>query len=173
VISFLAYFERSCVAIAFVLSAVWKMHHNGEFRLVLSALLPLRADRFRRLYAILGLLVPLVEFAIAAVLVFPHGTGRIGAIAAGLLVVVLGSTLLRRDLSEGCGCWSAPRVNRGALITRNVILLALALTSVPADAGPAWPVAVFGLAVGAAFAFLIMEIPTIYAYLDQLKVVLR
>lgn len=48
-------------------------------------------------------------------------------------------------------------VNRGALITRKVILLALALTSVPADTGPAWPVAVFGLAVGAAFAFLIME----------------
>jgi Methylamine utilisation protein MauE len=166
-INFLAYFERCCVAIAFGLSAVWKIYHGAEFRIVLSALLPFKSRHNKRLYTILGSAVPIAEFGLAGLLLFSHTPGSIGALAAGLLTIILGSTLFRRDLTVGCGCWSAPRVDRGALIARNVILLALAVSSAPVDVKLTWPMTIFDLVSGALVALLIMEIPTIHTAISQ------
>jgi hypothetical protein len=160
----LAYLARCCVGVSFVLSAAWKIRHRSEFEAALLA-----AVRITGLRRTLRFVVPAAEMITPGVLLAPGRPGTIGAAAAGGLVVVLGSTLLRRDLSAGCGCWSAPRVSRGALLTRNAILLVLSAASIPASVQLTWPLALFSLAAGTLFAFLVMEIPSIHQYFDELK----
>jgi len=159
-----AYLARCCVGVSFLLSAVWKVRHRLEFEAALPA--ALRIPGLRRT---LRFVVPAAEMITAGVLLAPARLGTIGAVAGGGLVVVLGSTLLRRDLSAGCGCWSAAWVNRGALLTRNAILLALSAASIPVSVQLSWSMALFSLAAGTLFAFLVMEIPTIHQYFDELK----
>jgi hypothetical protein len=159
-----AYLARCSVAAALVLSALWKVRHRVEFEVALSA-----AVRIQVVRRALRFVVPALEIGTAALLLSPGHLGMLGAAGAGTLVVVLGSTLFRRDLSAGCGCWSAPRVDRGALIARNAILLVLVGASIPVSVQLTWPVALFCLAAGPLFALLVMEIPTIHQYFDELK----
>ena len=97
-----AYLARCCVGVSFLLSAAWKVRHRLEFEAALPA--ALRIPGLRRT---LRFVVPAAEMITAGVLLAPARLGTFGAVAGGGLVVVLGSTLLRLDLSAGCGCWSA------------------------------------------------------------------
>jgi hypothetical protein len=151
---------RACVATTFVLSAGWKLRHRAEFLAVL------RSMRIARSPArVLGVLVPALEGGVAVLLVLPGEPGQLGGAAAAALIVVLSATLLRRDLSAGCGCWSGTRPERGPLLARNGVLLTLAIVAVflAPSALSAELVAVLPIAV--IFAVLIIEIPTILHYI--------
>jgi hypothetical protein len=78
--------------------------------------------------------------------------------------VALSSTLIRRDLSAGCGCWAVPRANRAALLARNGLLLVLAATSLAGTPTLDWRVVLAGIPMGIVYALLIMEIPSIHQY---------
>jgi hypothetical protein len=157
----LIYCTRCTVGIAFIMSAWWKLRHRAEFADALTAIV---GRRFLPLRRPIQYAVPAVEAVTALALVLPGAAARLGVVAAAILLVLLTLTLLRRDLSAGCGCWSLSNPSRSSLLARNGLLLALTLAGLPSTPPPGWPTALAGAAMGGIFAVLIMEIPTIMTY---------
>lgn len=157
----LVYCARCCVGIAFIMSAWWKLRHRAEFAQALTAIV---SRRFLPLRRPIQYAVPAVEAVTALALVLPGVAGRLGVPAAAVLLVLLTLTLLRRDLSAGCGCWSLSNPSRSSLLARNGLLLALTLAGLPSTAPLDWPMALAGAGMGGIFAVLTMEVPTIVTY---------
>lgn len=156
----IGFWLRATVAATFVLSAGWKLRHSSEFQSVL------RSIKVPRLaVGPLGLLVPLVEVAVATVLVVPLLPGRIGALTAVAVILALGVTLLRRDLGAGCGCWSGSNPERGPLLARTVVLLTMAVAGVILPPGPVSAELLVVLPIAVVFGGLIIELPTILQFL--------
>jgi hypothetical protein len=153
---FIAFMARCAVSAAFVLSAFWKIRHPAEFRVALAATVNNSAFQL-----LLQKFVPALELIVAIALLLPYSVGTVGAIAAACIVIALGSTLIRRDLSAGCGCWSAPQASRAALIIRNIILVLLSGASSPVSVSLPWHAVMFCLLAGMLLGLLIMEMPTI------------
>lgn len=152
-------FVRACVATTFVLSAGWKLRHSPEFAAVLRSLritgAPARA---------LGGAVPAAEVAVAVALVIPGSSGQFAGAAAAVLTLALGATVLRRDLSAGCGCWSGVHPQRGPLLARNAVLLALALAAAVLPPSPASAELLLVVPIAMIFGLLLIELPTIVHY---------
>ncbi|MGH2938011.1 MAG: peroxiredoxin family protein [Solirubrobacterales bacterium] len=76
-----------------------------------------------------AILIPLAEFAVAAALI-PAATGRFGALAAAVLLVVFSVAMIRVLLSGSapdCNCFGGAaqtRVGRGALLRNGVLTVA-------------------------------------------------
>lgn len=156
----IGFWVRACVATTFVLSAGWKSLHVAEFRAVLRSMTPTRP-----LAPVLVVLVPLAEVAVAVLLIVPGDAGRLGGVAAVAIVVVLSTTLLRPDLSAGCGCWSGAHPERGPLVVRNAVLLVLAAAAALLPPSPASAELLVVVPIAAVFGVLVIEIPTVLQYL--------
>jgi hypothetical protein len=154
------YFERCCVSAVFILSSLWKVRHRLEFRAALMSVL----GRLRPARGAVQVAVPVIEVAVAVAVLLPARAGLLGAALAATVVVVFSGTLLRRDLSAGCGCWSAPSASRAALLTRNGLLFLLAATSLAVTPAVSAKVALAAIPPGILFAFVIMEVPSILQY---------
>jgi hypothetical protein len=154
------YFERCCVAAVFILSSVWKIRHRLEFRAALMSVL----GRLRPLRGAVQVAVPVIEVALALAVLLPARAGLIGAALAATVMVVFSGTLLRRDLSAGCGCWSAPRASRAALLTRNGLLFLLAVTSLVGTPALSAKIILAAIPPAILFALVIMEVPSILQY---------
>jgi len=113
-------------------------------------------------------LVPCTEAAVLAAILLPR-TREAGVFAAALLLLVLTAAVAldRRPTLLGCGCWgSAPAgVQRGDLILRNTVLVAVAAV---AAAAAAMTTPAFGTLAGAQaaclvapFVLLTLELPTL------------
>jgi hypothetical protein len=159
---------RAAVGIAFALSAVWKLRHAGEFRVVFRWLAP-RAVADRRVVAAL---VPGGELVLAAALIVPLRVGRPAALVA--LMVLAGFTLAWDYAgagATGCGCWSQVNVldeptAARLLLVRNGVLGSLAVVGAIASGRlPSAPGEMFVVAAGAMVAVLVMEIPQVGAVL--------
>jgi hypothetical protein len=154
---------RYSVAAAFALSAVWKLRHRGEFASVIAlvtrpTLTPLRA--------IIIWIVPITEFGISVLLFLPLTLGRIGALAACGFTLLASASLLRNDLSAGCGCWSSGVTrSRGPLLARNAVLLTLSALSLVGTPATGAAVLIFAVPVGALFALIVLEMPNVVQYL--------
>jgi Methylamine utilisation protein MauE len=157
----LAYWARCTVSIALIMSALWKLRHQAEFSGVLGAVF---RQRFRLLRLVLSVVVPVAEMAVAGVILLPGAAGVLGSALAGALVFTLSATMLRHDLTAGCGCWSGPHPSRAAVLARNGLLIALVAGSVASQPALSWRLVLPGIAIGGIFAFLIMEIPVIGQY---------
>lgn len=154
----LVYWLRGTVATAFLLSAAWKIRNKPAFLLVLRSVAP--SGSLRPLQQ----LVPLGETAIAAALLSPGRVGGMAAIAAAGAVSLLSLTLLRQDMTAGCGCWRAAGENRTPLLVRNALLGGLALASLSAPVNVTWTVALAALSAGALGGFMLMELPNLIAF---------
>lgn len=133
------------VAVLLASAALHKLVHRSDFRQALIAyqLVP------GSLIALVALILPVLELASAAALLFESFRGSGGLSAAALfalyaLAMIVNLLRGRRDLACGCswGVSSAraePTVSAG-LVARNLVLvgvtLVLALT--PADRAPGW-----------------------------------
>lgn len=159
----LAVLCRSTVAIAFLLSAGWKLSHPIEFETVMAGA-PLSLQRIVGSFPLKGPLVAAAEILIAIAILVDQLRWIAAFTAIGFLVL-FSIFLARADtLANGCGCWRAPQRRKNSAkpyIIRNYLLAAIALISV-ASGQAATPTA--HLALGAAAflpALLLMEVPTI------------
>jgi uncharacterized membrane protein YphA (DoxX/SURF4 family) len=162
---------RSVVAIAFILSAVWKLSHRAAFDAVVAGnswRILRRAPR-----STLGPAVALLEILI--------GIGMLVAFmpwititAAVLFLVIFSIFLLRANsLANGCGCWNPARHGRAQAapyIVRNGLLICLAIAGAAPAHGPGIALRVGVVGVALLPAFLLMEIPTV---LDLVRTVPR
>jgi hypothetical protein len=116
------------VAEVLLLSAGFKLSRRAEYASALASFTALERwpAPVRRL---VGLSVPLAEFAIAA-LMLTAPTRALGAAAAVILVSGFSAVVAldRRPAVARCGCWGSARleVPRSAYLVRNGVLLAAA-----------------------------------------------
>jgi hypothetical protein len=151
------------VAEVLVLSAGFKVLRAGEYGSALAAFTTLErlSPRMRRLA---GSLVPLVELAVAALVLAPP-TRVVGALAAAVLVSCFSAAIAldRRTSLARCGCWGSARVDvpKPAYLLRNGVLLAGAVIAALAGAAPTAGAAESALValMMAPFALLTLELP--------------
>jgi hypothetical protein len=164
----LAYSARTSVAVVLLLSAGWKLTHQGAFQAAFRASAP---PQLRSLARLSTFAVPAIEILCASLLFVPSSLGRAGSLLAVLLLLGFTVSLaLSRDLTAGCGCWREPGFDlsessrRRVLLRRNGLLLALALAGVMGpNVEPDLLHVVFGLAVGGLVGLILLELPEIGA----------
>jgi uncharacterized membrane protein YphA (DoxX/SURF4 family) len=161
-VQFLSAFCGSVVATALIASGLWKMLNHGEFVRALSGL----PEPMRRVAATRGL-VTAVELAAGVLILLPSWPGRLGAVAAAVLIVILALAARTND-GQACGCWIEPattldsRLQRRAFLLRNGVLLLAALGAARGHEHlwGSWLVAV---PIGALAGLVVLEIPQIMA----------
>lgn len=143
---------RGALALLFVAAATHKLRDRDAFRVTLGAyaLLPESA------LALVARVLPLVEIAIAVLLVTPRLGGAGAVLAASLLALYAGAMAInlargRRDLDCGCmGAHAASKVG-APLIVRNAVLIVASLAClVPIAARPVGWLDAFTVVLGIA-----------------------
>jgi hypothetical protein len=80
--------------------------------------------------------------------------------------VLTSASLVRNDLSAGCGCWSSgTTLSRGPLLVRNAVFVALAALSLVGTPATGLAVLLFCVPTGALFALIVLEMPNVVQYL--------
>lgn len=118
-------------------------------------------------------LVPAGELILAAGLLGPDPVGRLAALGAVILVALLSLTLLRSDMSAGCGCWEAVAEGRSMLIARNLLLAAFAIGSLGFSARPTAAAALAALPGGILIGFVVMEMPRVRTFASESRRTVR
>jgi hypothetical protein len=108
--------------------------------------------------------LPVIEVALGIALLTPTPLGEAAAILSLGLLIIFSLWLLRTsELRDGCGCWSAPNgpPTKGALLGRNVSLIAVAIAGTFPLTDLDWRAALFALPAGAIIGGVALEAPNI------------
>lgn len=170
VLAHYALLSRTIVAVAFLLTAGWKLKNVTEFDSALRETSPVLARR----PSLARTTLATAELVIAAGLLTSGSVARASAFAAiALVALTTVTTLRRRSLAAGCGCWRAAAGNgdrRGSLALRNAILGGLSVAGATSVASVPLAHRSFLSVVAAAFALLVLEIPAFAAWTAQNEV---
>ncbi len=157
---------RCLVAVAFLMSAGWKLRNKAGFNVVMSG----SSSVLLRKASIATALRPALSLAEAVAAIFLIVAASqiyvymATAIALGVLLATSAFLLRADSLANGCGCWRPVRRGRARAapyLVRNALLIILVIAAaLPAQRPGAGLVLV--LVVGSLLpAMLIMEIPTV------------
>jgi Methylamine utilisation protein MauE len=162
---------RDILAVAFGLTAVWKITHRREYANSFTGLRPSFIREFEgpaRVGLILAELGCAVLLAVTAGLRGP--VAEAGPALAIALLAALTTAVARQPSVADCGCWSSPVAGPGGrdvkrpLLARNAILLAAGLVAViPASTGVSVGLLLSAAAFAAVAAPVILELPQVIA----------
>jgi hypothetical protein len=172
---------RDVLAVAFLLTAAWKITHRREYAISFTGLQPSFIREFE-LPARVGLIFS--ELACVGLLAagpgLSGGAADAGPVLAIALLVLFTLTIAVRPSVRNCGCWSAPTTGpagadvKGPLLARNAIMLAAGLTAViPVRPGVSAGVLLSAAAFAAVIAPVLLELPQIIAvakYQDSMRI---
>ncbi len=162
---------RDILAVAFLLTAAWKVTHRRESAISFTSLRPSLIREFE-LPVRVGLI--LCELGCAVLLAVAPDTRRpvaeAGPVLAIALLVALTIAVARQPTVADCGCWSSPVAGSGGqdvrrpLLARNGILLAAAVAAViPVRAGVSAGLLLSAAAFAAVAAPIVLELPQVIA----------
>jgi hypothetical protein len=168
--AFVVRIAAATVAVAFMLSASWKLLHPTNFRTQYLQVTPLRIHRFS---SVASYALPALEVAVALCLLAPPPFANGAAFIA--LLLLAGLTPFASRLARGtggCGCWRSsalPTKDSRPIVLRNLALGVCALLAItrPSGTGPAGWLA--SLVVGGVIAFTFLEIPSVMGVVHEVK----
>jgi hypothetical protein len=162
---------KDILAVAFILTAAWKVSHWTEYIVAFDRLRPAFIRGFR-IPARIGLV--LSELACAGLLAAAPGMRGIAADAGPTLAIALlamfTATILVRPSVPDCGCWSSPAAGpgdqdiSGSILARNGILLVICVAAaIPLRTAPSAGITLSALAFATVVAPVILELPQLIA----------
>lgn len=155
-----ALIARATVAMAFILTGLWKLVHPLRFQVAFRAVAPALA----RYASWATALLIICEFAAAALLLVPR-YGNVGAVWAAFLLSAFTIALWRRpNVRGGCGCWrsgSEDDQSKSLILVRNAVLLLFVLVGAAPGrlAQLDFGTGAFASITGCALAVLLLELP--------------
>jgi Methylamine utilisation protein MauE len=160
---------RDVLAVAFILTATWKLSHRQEY---VRSFAHLRPGFVRRIEPLGRVAVVITELVCASLLVaspfLPSRAQVAGPLLAILLLLIFTVAVIAQPSLSDCGCWTSPVTERaspdmkGPLLARNSILLFIGVVAaLPTRGGTSVIVVLSSLAFAAVLAPIILELPQV------------
>jgi len=160
---------RDVLAVAFFLTATWKVSHPREY---IASYARMRPAFVRGIDSPARAAVVVTEFLCSCLLIISpaiHGAGQeAGPLLAVALLILFTAALQAQPSLSDCGCWSSPVIERvrgdikQSLLVRNGLLLAIsAVAVIPVRANVSSVVFLSSLACAVVVAPVLLELPQV------------